>query len=348
MCEALNPSTPLKREKLVTVVIPAYNAENTIKLTIESALTQSHTDVDIVVVDDASTDSTGELIAREFNSHPKVTIITCKVNAGVCRARNSGIRYARSDLILCLDADDILHPNAISVLLNSIIEQQNIVMAYGATVTMSEKGLLDRDSPLVLRPTDQKDFFQGFLARNLVGHGSGILFRKSLTQKFNFFDENMRKNGGEGCADWMFYLNASRVGRIVAVPALTICYRTGSNTMSSNGDSMISSHAQLIIKAQELKPDLNRVLLKGNTARFSSRFIVSFLLNGRFLRATGLFVNLLRSDPKYSIIYIKNNILALVKLARSTLHQATGKNTLIKAEIYMGLQREQIHRVINP
>ncbi len=94
----------------VSVVIPAYNATQYIADALRSVLAQTHTDLEIIVVDDGSKDGTSDLVRTQF---PQVTCIT-KPNGGASNARNVGCRMASGEFIAFLDADDAWHPQKIA------------------------------------------------------------------------------------------------------------------------------------------------------------------------------------------------------------------------------------------
>lgn len=96
---------------LVSILIPAYNAERWIAATINSALSQTWRDKEIILVDDGSRDATLE-IARRFES--KLVKVVSQENRGACLARNRALAYAQGDYIQWLDADDLLAPDKIS------------------------------------------------------------------------------------------------------------------------------------------------------------------------------------------------------------------------------------------
>ncbi len=96
---------------LVSVVIPAYNSGLYIREAIDSVLNQTFSHLEIIVIDDGSTDDTLS-IAKSFKDE-RVQVLT-QVNAGACAARNTGLRYAKGDFIQYLDADDVLDENKIS------------------------------------------------------------------------------------------------------------------------------------------------------------------------------------------------------------------------------------------
>jgi glycosyltransferase involved in cell wall biosynthesis len=101
--------------ELVSILIPAYNAEQWIEHTIKSAIGQTWREKEVIIVDDGSTDNTFN-IAKTFASK-EVKVIT-QENAGACAARNKALSSAQGDYIQWLDADDLLHPDKISLQLS--------------------------------------------------------------------------------------------------------------------------------------------------------------------------------------------------------------------------------------
>src|SRR5687768_388085 len=97
---------------LISIVIPAFNASAFIAESIASARRQTHIDLDIVVVDDGSTDDTVAIVRQLAAAEPRIRLIEAD-HRGVSAARNRGIAEAHSDLIATLDADDLWHPQKI-------------------------------------------------------------------------------------------------------------------------------------------------------------------------------------------------------------------------------------------
>src|SRR5262245_43574539 len=92
-----------------SVIIPAYNAGRWIARTLQSAQNQTLTQIEIIVVDDGSTDDTADIVRSAMNEDPRIILIQ-QPNRGVASARNSGIAAARSEFVAPLDADDLWHP----------------------------------------------------------------------------------------------------------------------------------------------------------------------------------------------------------------------------------------------
>lgn len=111
-------------QPLVSVIIPAYNSENYIAETINSALNQTYTNVEIIVIDDGSTDNTLG-IAKSFESE-KIKVLS-QPNKGASAARNKGLSTAQGEYIQFLDADDLLSPDKIALQLKKLNGRQDVV-----------------------------------------------------------------------------------------------------------------------------------------------------------------------------------------------------------------------------
>ena len=94
----------------VSIVIPAYNSENTILRALESAQSQTLADIEIIIIDDASTDRTVELVLGRQNKDARIRIFRRETNGGPAAARNMGIALAGGEWIALLDADDRMAP----------------------------------------------------------------------------------------------------------------------------------------------------------------------------------------------------------------------------------------------
>ncbi|MBS2212124.1 glycosyltransferase family 2 protein [Carboxylicivirga mesophila] len=114
----------MKPEPLVSILIPLYNSERYISETIQSCLSQTYRNIEIIIVDDGSTDSS-YTIAKKYESW-QVRVFK-QVNSGACAARNLAFEHCKGDYIQYLDADDILSPNKIEDQLRLIADKDNAV-----------------------------------------------------------------------------------------------------------------------------------------------------------------------------------------------------------------------------
>ncbi len=124
----------------VSIYIPAYNAEDFIQEAIESGLNQTYTDLEIVVVNDGSTDATGEILDTMYSSEPRVKIIH-QTNGGISAATNTAIQACKGEYILQLDSDDAILPETVESLV-SVLEKNDVGFVYGDSYLIDVKGKL--------------------------------------------------------------------------------------------------------------------------------------------------------------------------------------------------------------
>jgi teichuronic acid biosynthesis glycosyltransferase TuaG len=158
-----------------SVVIPAYNASDTIAESITSALSQSYQPYEIIVVDDCSTDNTGALI-NEFGEQVKyVQLIN---NSGPSVARNKGMSIATGDYIAFLDHDDIWHKDKLA-LINSILEAQPQIDFIYHPFTLEDINTIELPQNGVVYRMP----FMKLLARNVIGTPC-VVMKRSIPQRF--------------------------------------------------------------------------------------------------------------------------------------------------------------------
>ena len=96
---------------MVSIVIPAFNAEDCVAFAVNSVLCQTYENIELIIIDDCSTDNTLGVLAPFINADDRINLITLQENCGVVRARNAGIRQASGRYIAFLDADDVWFPD---------------------------------------------------------------------------------------------------------------------------------------------------------------------------------------------------------------------------------------------
>jgi glycosyltransferase involved in cell wall biosynthesis len=224
--------------EIVTVVVPAYNAEHTIIETLTSIARQSYEALAILVVDDGSTDSTATLV-EEFAKHDPRFQLLRKLNGGVASARNEGIRASKSEFIAFIDADDLWHPTKIA--------KQMAVMSRGGpdlALVYTSFRLIDAEGMVLMSP--RKFGIHGWvlhrhLHTNFIGNGSSILVRKSVLMELGGYDPSLRDADAEGCEDMLLQMRVAAHYRFGEVPEYLVGYRRLPGNMSSNTEQMIRS-----------------------------------------------------------------------------------------------------------
>ena len=122
---------------LFSVVIPSYNRASLIRRSIDSVLSQSVTDFEIIIVDDGSTDNTEEVI--KTIGDPRVVYLK-QENKGATAARNNGVRHAKGDYVSFLDSDDVWYPTTLAKQLAKFKSDSEISCVYGDLNCIIESG----------------------------------------------------------------------------------------------------------------------------------------------------------------------------------------------------------------
>ena len=203
---------------LVSVIIPAWNAERWITETVSSAINQTWKQLEIIVVDDGSSDSTAKVVAETF---PSVRVI-CQANSGQAAARNTGVAAAKGKFLAFLDADDVWLPEKIEAQMRIILTDPSISLVFcdyeSFGLEVGKPGF-QRGPILSILPTKSiGEFAKLITADNLLIPLLQDMFCQVpsfwLTTKDYFtmtggFDNSLRK-GGE---DWLFAVNLGNIGR---------------------------------------------------------------------------------------------------------------------------------------
>lgn len=115
------------KKHLVTVIVPMYNAENEIATALDSLLNQTWTNLEILVVDDCSTDKSQEVVRKYQKLDSRIKLLTLKKNNGVYTARNLALKQAKGEFVTCHDSDDWSHPQKIEKQVKNLIENPHLV-----------------------------------------------------------------------------------------------------------------------------------------------------------------------------------------------------------------------------
>ncbi|MCA9050710.1 MAG: glycosyltransferase, partial [Planctomycetaceae bacterium] len=210
----------------VSTIIPAYNAEKFISETVRSCLAQTHTDHEVIVVDDGSTDSTGELL-REFGESIRVVQ---QENSGHVAARNAGAALATGNWIAFLDADDLWAPDKLSKQLE--IASEDIGMVYTDRANFGETASVGAtESPT--HTLHSGSVFRELLVDNFVTVSS-VIMRKSWIEKLGGFSPEP-----SGSEDWDLWLRfAAAGGKMAVVPEPLTHYRIHAGSMTHRFEMM--------------------------------------------------------------------------------------------------------------
>ncbi|MBD3843646.1 MAG: glycosyltransferase, partial [Campylobacterales bacterium] len=130
---------------LVSIIIPIYNVENYLNTCIESVIKQTNQDFELILINDGSTDKSGEICEEYHSKLEKVKIIHLK-NSGVSSARNTGIASANGKWILFLDGDDTLNTETVNIIERINGSEPNVNMILGSFYYRRESGITSADN----------------------------------------------------------------------------------------------------------------------------------------------------------------------------------------------------------
>ncbi len=245
---------------LVSVVIPAFNAAATIDDTLRSVRSQSHRNLQIVVVNDGSTDNTLS-IATSHAAQDRRILLVSQQNAGVAAARNAGWRAATSDLIAFVDADDLWAPTKIE-------RQLEVMLAGGERVGLVYTWFDVIDERNFIRFSVQGQRISGnvidhALRGNFVGNGSSPLIRRMALLEAGGYDPGLLQRGVHGCEDMLMYYRIARRFDFGVVPEHLTGYRVVSGRMSSNRPRMFASFRAVAQEMNAAYPQCHAAIQSG-------------------------------------------------------------------------------------
>ena len=211
----------------VSIIIPTYNSEKTIKETLMSVQQQSFTDWELIIIDDGSTDNTVEVIKNI--TEPRIKLFVYE-NGGVSTARNRGIARATGEYLSFLDADDLWTSDKLALQLETLNKYPKAKVVYSWTSYIDEKGQL-----LFLGPqfSFQGEVFKELLQKNFLLNASNLMIHTDVLDIVEGFSPEFSY-----AADWYFYLRLAKNFEFALVPQHQILDRQSANSMSSNIEKM--------------------------------------------------------------------------------------------------------------
>jgi len=255
----------------ISVIIPVYNAEDTIVETINSVLNQTFEDFELIIINDGSTDRTLDVI-KIFKDN-RISVHTFP-NSGPSAARNRGIEIAKGEYISFIDADDLWLENKLENQIDVLKKNPEYEVVYSWTVYIDENGNYLHP----LRPVKfEGDVYEKMLLNNFIGSGSNILLSKSSLESLGHFDIDL--NYGE---EWDLYIRLSKTYKFILVKDFHVFYRRKLNSLSSNVSVLEDSSVKILNKygvrfSQDKKKSINEAL--SNIKLYSSYLYLTGLNN---------------------------------------------------------------------
>lgn len=342
-------------QALVSVIIPAFNASGFIERTLVSVQEQTYKNLEIVVVDDGSSDRTGDLI-RKFAASDERIVMISQQNAGVGVARNTGIAQARGDFIAPIDADDLWYPEKIA-------SQMAVMKAGGESMGMVYcwSHLIDQNDGLL-------SFYPGtnvqgkvddlLVFRNFMHSGSVPLFRAAALEKVGGYLTREMQDGAQGCEDWDLSVRVAERFEVGGVPRYLVGYREVVESMSRGSKGMARSYLKMMEGVRLRNTDLSE-----NALRWSAGHFYVYLAQKSFKSRDPICVHWLIEAIRHDWASIFSPAIYRVLLGRilpgvwnrptrpqqsGNVHREPGKGRLLTLwTVYHAIERSRVVRLRN-
>jgi glycosyltransferase involved in cell wall biosynthesis len=227
-----------KAFSLISVVIPTYNRSSLIGKSIESVFSQDYPNLEVIVVDDGSTDDTQQVI--EVLKNPKLRYFRHEQNRGAPAARNTGLHQARGEYIAFLDSDDAWIPGKLSKQMEVMLRSDgDVALVYGGMRKIDDEG----NTTGYKKPRKRGNIYQSLLKDNIIGSTSIPLLKTKVVKETGGFDEELRSR-----QDYDLWLRIAKLYKVDFVPEPLVLYRVHRNRISGNVDAQLQGTHRVLEK----------------------------------------------------------------------------------------------------
>lgn len=260
------PSNPFPPDQpLVSVIIPAYNAEAYILHTLHSVLSQSYKNIEVIVVDDGSHDSTAQIVESIMQRDNRITLLS-QANSGVAAARNLAIKKSRGEYIAPVDADDIWYPQKIEKQVDCMLNtDQGTGLVYAWSVCIDERGLLTGGYSVF---DIEGNVFRLLIMCNFIGNASAPLIRRECFENVGGYCTILFEQDAQGCEDRDLYLRIAKFYKFRVVKEFLVGYRMVDVSMSHNYRTMEKSQSIVMERVKQSHPDLPSFLFRWSWSHY--------------------------------------------------------------------------------
>jgi Glycosyl transferase family 2 len=273
------PAPSSERVALVSVVIGAYNAAGHIEETCRSALNQTYPALEVIVVDDGSTDQTADIVESLAASDPRIRLIR-RPHLGVAAARNCAIAAAAGEFFAPLDADDLWHPTKVERQVRRLQEQgPETAMVYCWWAWIDLEGVVLDRSPRWRVEGRVRD---RLVEINFTGCASVPLYRRSCVEAVGGYDRTLHQRGHQGCEDWDLVIRVAERYAVVVEPAVLVGYRRLPDSMSAGCQTMWQSQQGMLTALADREATVSPDLLRRSRGQFALHLAGLSFWSGRY------------------------------------------------------------------
>ncbi len=266
---------------MVSVIMPVYNTAPFLKEAIESVLTQSFSDYEFLIIDDASTDGSLDII-KNFKDE-RIKIILNENNLGIIATRNKGLELAKGKYIAKMDSDDVSLPSRFEKQVDFLEKHPEVAIVASKLSLINENGIDKGYWHEDIHATSAEEIKRTMPVINCVGQ-STVMMRADIVKKTGY-NKNYKYN-----EDWGLWLDVLNAGyQIAKLDEVLVRYRVHSNSSSSSA---------------------NMAGVPKNLGRFKKAYLKQQFQKGKFSKIT--FVVFITAVKEYIVFYTKQSILFLM------------------------------------
>lgn len=284
----------MNREPLVSVILPVFNGELFIEDTLGSVLGQTYRKLEVLAVDDGSTDATPAILSKWAAADSRIKVYQ-RTNAGVAAARNFAIKAAAGEFIAPIDADDIWFPEKIELQVKRFLQsppEVGVVYVWGTRI--DEKGRIFMED--FSREVEGR-VLEPMILLFFVGNASVPLIRRECFQTVDGYREDLRAADAQGCEDWDLSLRLAEKFEYRVVPQYLVGYRQTNASMSHNAEAMARSYEIMMRDLRSRHPEISAKLWRHSRAPFYVYLHRKSHSNGNYARAIGWWLLAFAADP---------------------------------------------------
>ena len=276
---------------MISVYITSYNKENYLEQAIESVLAQSLQSQDIVIVDDASSDSSRDIIDAYKSRYPhRINAIFNEQNLGISKTRNIALEQCKGDIVTFLDGDDFFYPNKLELEYKQLIKCQNTQVVYSNFNYLNESGKITGSFAKETDNPATGDIFINTYTRNYnVQSGSNYIyemFYKNCAFEIGLYDTNIKI-----WEDWDFRIRMSKIFRYGYCSKINSVYR-------QLPDSLHTSHFETHYHEQIKIYNKNKPLIQD-----LQREEISLIHNRVYSKIKSLFLHIMEKNRQDKLLF---------------------------------------------
>jgi len=301
-----------KQSPLVSVIVPAYNADTFIERTLNSILTQTYINIEVLVVDDGSQDRTAEIVKSFVEKDSRVILLKQK-NAGVAAARNLAIQKSRGEYIAPIDADDIWHPQKLEKQVQCMLEaDQSLGLVYAWSVNINEDdvimGIIDIEFYRNFM-TVEETVYPALVYINFIGNSSVPLIRRSCFEQVGLYNCKLKARNAQGCEDWDLYLRIAEHYKFRVVQEILVGYRQVKGSMSRNYLSMERSYNLVMAEFRQKHQEIPTYIYNWSASNFYFYLLAASQNCGDYWNTLGLVYKAIKMDSTQLVRLFMNQLL---------------------------------------